>query len=101
MARRTRRRTELIQELTTVFRHYQRSVDALDEVAGAILGVNRTDARVLDLVQERGRLTAGEISVGAAITSGAVTGVVDRLERAGYVRRVPDPDDRRRVLVEA
>src|SRR3954462_15625231 len=90
----------LMQEMTDVFRKYQRSVDALDELATGLIGVNRTDARVLDLLEQNGRMTAGEIATGAALTSGAVTGVIDRLEKAGYAVRVRDQDDRRKVLVE-
>jgi DNA-binding MarR family transcriptional regulator len=55
---------------------------------------------VLDLLDQHGRLSAGEIAAGAKLTSGAVTGVLDRLEKAGFVRRVADEQDRRRVLVE-
>ena len=47
-----------------------------------------------------GRMTAGQLATAARLTTGAVTAVVDRLERVGLVRRVPDPGDRRRVLVE-
>ena len=45
-------------------------------------------------------MSAGQLAAEARLTSGAITAVIDRLERAGYVRRVADPDDRRRVLVE-
>jgi DNA-binding MarR family transcriptional regulator len=101
MGRTSKRREALVEEVTNAFRSYQRAVDALDETASELMGVNRTDARVLDLLQQYGRLTAGEIAVGSSLSSGAVTGVLDRLERAGYARRVRDEADRRRVLVEA
>src|SRR5687768_12203455 len=101
MPRPSRHRKELFEELTTAFRHYQRAIDAHDEAASALMGVNRTDARVLDLLQEHQRLSAGEIASVAGLSSGAVTGVLDRMERAGYLRRVADATDRRRVLVEA
>jgi DNA-binding MarR family transcriptional regulator len=100
MARTSKARQELHERMTTVFRTYQRAVDTLDELASGLIGVNRTDARVLDLLEQNGRMTAGEIATGAALTSGAVTGVVDRLEKAGYAVRVRDEDDRRKVLVE-
>jgi DNA-binding MarR family transcriptional regulator len=87
-------------EIARTFRRYQRAVDALDELASRLMGVNRTDARVLDLLEQHGRMSAGEIAAGATLTSGAVTGVLDRLERSGYARRVADENDRRRVLVE-
>lgn len=45
-------------------------------------------------------MTASELANGLGLTTGAVTGLIDRLEKAGLARRVPDPDDRRRVVVE-
>jgi len=56
--------------------------------------------RFLDVLQEREPLTAGELAVEAGLTTGAVTTVLDRLERAGYALRVRDTHDRRRILVE-
>ena len=99
MARPSKARQELAQEMSSVFRRYQRAVDVLDERATTLMGVNRTDARVLDLLDQEGQLTAGQIDAGAGLTTGAVTGVVDRLEKAGYARRVRDEQDRRKVLV--
>ncbi|HEY7130982.1 MAG TPA: MarR family transcriptional regulator, partial [Candidatus Limnocylindrales bacterium] len=49
---------------------------------------------------DTGATTAGRLSEITGLTSGAVTRVIDRLEQAGYVRRIPDPADRRRVIVE-
>jgi DNA-binding MarR family transcriptional regulator len=99
--RRSKAREALLAELGEATRVYQRSVDAMDELAVKLMGVNRTDARVIDLLEQHGRLTAGEIAVGASLTTGAVTGVIDRLEQRGYARRVSDEGDRRKVLVEA
>jgi len=45
-------------------------------------------------------LSAGELAQASGLTTGAITAVIDRLERAGYAQRVPDPADRRRVLIE-
>ncbi|HEY0632738.1 MAG TPA: MarR family transcriptional regulator [Thermoleophilaceae bacterium] len=99
-SRRSKSREALLIELGEATRVYQRSVDALDELAGKVMGVNRTDQRVLDLLEQHGRMTAGEIAAGAGVTSGAVTGIIDRLEQHGYARRVRDAADRRKVLVE-
>jgi DNA-binding MarR family transcriptional regulator len=54
----------------------------------------------MEVLERVGQLTAGEISRETGLTSGAVTAMLDRLEQAGYVRRLRDPADRRRVLVE-
>ena len=63
------------------------------------LGVNSTDLECLDFIALRGPLTAGELAAAAGLTSGAITGVIDRLERAGFARRERDRDDRRKVRV--
>lgn len=73
---------------------------AFDKLAAEQLGVNDTDLHCLNIIENGEGVTAGELAVQAGLTSGAVTGVVDRLARAGYVRRVADPTDRRRVKVE-
>lgn len=63
------------------------------------LGLGPTDHKCLDLLLERGTATSSELAAITGLTSGAMTGVVNRLERAGYVRREPDPDDGRRQLL--
>ncbi|MFD9894628.1 MarR family winged helix-turn-helix transcriptional regulator [Amycolatopsis sp. NPDC059027] len=65
------------------------------------MGLASSDHKALDLVsQAPGPLTAGRIAELTGLSTGAVTGVIDRLEKAGLVRRVRDPEDRRKVLVE-
>jgi DNA-binding MarR family transcriptional regulator len=64
------------------------------------LGLSESDIDALELLIDTGAATAGKLSEVMGLTSGAVTRVVDRLEQAGYVRRVTDPADRRRVVVE-
>jgi DNA-binding MarR family transcriptional regulator len=65
------------------------------------LGLNVTDLTCLGHIIGAGaqHLAAGDLAERANITTGAVTGVLNRLERAGYVHRRPDPNDRRRVRV--
>jgi len=63
------------------------------------VGVNSSDLECLDLILLNGPSTAGEIARRTGLTSGAVTGLIDRLERLGLVERTDDPDDRRKVLV--
>src|SRR5690242_14179462 len=63
------------------------------------LGLHVSDLRCLNILLEAGPVPAGEIGERTGLTTGAVTRMVDRLERAGYVRRQSDPADRRRVLV--
>jgi DNA-binding MarR family transcriptional regulator len=91
---------ELVGALTAANRRYQQGTDALDQAAADLMGINRTDARCIDVVLQRGRITAGDLAHAAGLSPGAATTAIDRLERAGYARRVRDPDDRRRVIVE-
>ncbi|MER7212903.1 MarR family transcriptional regulator [Streptosporangium sp. NPDC000239] len=67
------------------------------------LGLNTTDLTCLGHIMGAGRqpISAGELAERAGLTTGAVTGVLNRLEQAGYARRQADPADRRRVLVVA
>jgi DNA-binding MarR family transcriptional regulator len=93
-------RERVIEEGGRVFRAYQTSNDNYDQAVADHLGMNRTDMRCIDLIDQAGGMTAGELARAAGLTSGAVTAVVDRLERAGVARRVADPSDRRRVRIE-
>lgn len=93
-------RQQLYMELGSEVRANQRATDVVDDLVCQLLGINRTDARCLDILDERGRMSAGDLAEASRLTTGAVTAVIDRLERAGYARRVADPSDRRRVLVE-
>jgi DNA-binding MarR family transcriptional regulator len=81
-------------------RAFQRAVDEMDHAAWGALGVNRNDARCLDVLQEREPMTAGALAEELGLTTGAVTTLLDRLEHVGYARRTRDTADRRRVLVE-
>lgn len=63
-------------------------------------GLSESDIETLEALIEMGASTAGRLADLTGLTSGAVTRVIDRLEQSGYVRRVPDPDDRRKVIVE-
>lgn len=73
----------------------------IGDAVSARFGLNSTDLECLDLALLSGGATAGEIARATGLTTGAVTGVIDRLEAAGYVRREQDPDDRRKVVVHA
>jgi DNA-binding MarR family transcriptional regulator len=93
-------REQLYVELGDEVRASQRATDVVDDLVCQILGVNRTDARCLDILDQHGSMSAGDLAQESRLTTGAITAVIDRLERAGLARRVPDPSDRRRVLLE-
>ena len=81
------RELQLVSALGTVF----------NERAAAISGINCSDLECLGLIETGRATSAGELAVAAGLSTGAITGVLDRLEQAGYLRREPDPDDRRRI----
>ena len=100
MSAASNKKTKLIDELIAEFRVSGNQDDAFDNLAARRLGVNETDLHCLNIIENSGGLTAGELAEQAGLTSGAVTGVVDRLERAAFARRASDPGDRRRVKLE-
>ena len=63
------------------------------------LGLGPTDHKCLDLLRERGPMISRELAALTGLTSGAITGVVTRLEEAGYLRREPDPQDQRKQIL--
>ena len=70
------------------------------QIIASRFALHTTDLECLDLIFLNTRVSAGELCGATGLTSGAMTALIDRLERAGYVRLVDDPKDRRRVLVE-
>jgi DNA-binding MarR family transcriptional regulator len=71
------------------------------QTAAARYGLGISEMKALDVVMREGPQTAGALAVRLHLTTGAITGVIDRLERRGIARRREDPSDRRRVVVEA
>jgi DNA-binding MarR family transcriptional regulator len=94
-------REELEGAFGIAVRAYQTGVDNFDQAMADHMGINRTDGRCIDLIDQAGGMTAGELAQAAGLTTGAVTAVVDRLEKAGLAQRVADPNDRRRVRIES
>ena len=100
----TQRECQAPQDATSRLMMAMRQASAigviLSQAVARKAGLNSVDLECLDLLVTGGRATAGQIGQRTGLTSGAVTGLIDRLERAGFVRRTPDPHDRRKVFVE-
>ena len=64
------------------------------------LGMNLTDYKALGILVDTGPITAGRLAEITGLTTGAVTGIVDRLERSGHVRRERGSEDRRKVIIQ-
>jgi DNA-binding MarR family transcriptional regulator len=93
-------RDALIRQVQLALRGLHSAVDTVNQGVADELGINRTDLRCLEIVARHGPLTAGRLAEEANLTTSAVTTVLDRLEQAGFARRVRDATDRRRILVE-
>ncbi|MFD6447061.1 MarR family transcriptional regulator [Promicromonospora sp. NPDC060204] len=71
------------------------------EALGALMGLSAADNKALGVIRREGPMSAREIADRTGLTAGAVTGLVDRLENAGYARRTRHETDRRRLVIEA
>src|SRR3954453_14053370 len=92
------------QELALLLRRLNVELDAVGQRFAEVHGLNRTDVRALVAIMDAARrgeaLTAGRLGEAVDLRSASVTALVDRLEKVGHVRRVRDPEDRRRVALE-
>lgn len=93
-------RDEVLERVGAAGRRMSDAAVLYHGVLSERLGLGPSDWKVLGLVQTGGTVTAGELVRRSGLKPASVTGVLDRLERRGYVRRVRDGQDRRRVVVE-
>jgi len=94
-------RPELLELLARTGREHSDATVIFHATVARRLELHPTDYKTLGVLARLGALTAGEIAQHTGLATASVTNLVDRLERKGFVRRVDDPADRRRVLVEA
>ena len=98
---RRKSRAELQAGLNTVMREMSAQGVLYSQTVAARLGIASSDLECLDLIVLRGGATAGELAAASGLTTGAITGVIDRLEKAGFAKRESDAEDRRKVIVRA
>jgi DNA-binding MarR family transcriptional regulator len=91
---------ELINALLEASKRLSTQTVFFHQAAAKYLGLNITDHKCLDIVLGMGRATAGQLAELTGLTTGAITSVINRLEKAGFVRRAKDPKDLRIVYVE-
>ena len=94
------KREEIIQAIIEKRREMSTETIMFHQAVADVLGLHITDHKCLDLIRQYGAMPAGRLAELTGLTTGAVTGIIDRLEKAGYVRRANDPKDRRRTIVE-
>ena len=95
------RRAKLLDSLEQGFREASTVGVMLHQTAADRLGLHITDHKCMGLLCRFGPLSAGRLAELTGLTTGAITGVLNRLERHGYARRVRNPKDKRNINVEA
>jgi DNA-binding MarR family transcriptional regulator len=91
---------QLVQELDFIERERGNITVLFTNSIAQHLGLSATEFECLDTIGNNQPITAGQLAKLCGITTGGMTGMLDRLEMAGFVRRQRDPKDRRRVLLE-
>jgi DNA-binding MarR family transcriptional regulator len=95
------KRAKLLEGLGRELRNFSDQDVLFSQVLADRLGMNLTDFKCLSILERTGAVTAGQLAELTGLTSGAITGLIDRLEKAGFARRGRDPKDRRHVIIEA
>jgi DNA-binding MarR family transcriptional regulator len=93
-------REQTIQNIVDKFREMSTEAVMFHQAFADELGLHITDHKCMDIIHRFGAMPAGRIGEMTGLTTGAITGMIDRLEKAGYVRRTNDPKDRRKTIVE-
>ncbi|WP_233358898.1 MarR family winged helix-turn-helix transcriptional regulator [Thermomonospora amylolytica] len=88
------------EDASRVYRRYLSAVLLHGHAGARACDMGATDLYALNILELSGAMTPGELGARTGLTTGPTTRLIDRLEQAGYVRRVPSPNDRRKVIVE-
>jgi DNA-binding MarR family transcriptional regulator len=94
------KRQEVIQAINDKFAEMSTETILFHQALADIVDIHITDHRCMYFLHRYGAMPAGKLSELTGLTTAAVTGIIDRLEGAGYARRTNDPKDRRRTIVE-
>jgi DNA-binding MarR family transcriptional regulator len=89
----------LVQELEVAMRKASALGTMFAKAVADHAGISSSDMDCMDFVNIEGRMTAGRLAELTGLTTGAITGVIDRMEKAGFVRRERDDSDRRKVFI--
>src|SRR5687767_13752894 len=95
-----RKRKHILEELALVGREHSDATVLFHSIIASQLDLHPTDYKALGMLERLGALSAGDIAKHTGLATASVTNLIDRLENKGFVRRVRDADDRRRVLIE-
>lgn len=96
----TRPPTTISEQVLLEFRKFMRTTILFNIRVAEKVGLGLTDIQLLHLLHIYGPSTPGRLAQGCGLSSGGVTVALDRLEKAGYIRREPNPSDRRSLLIQ-
>lgn len=100
MSRVHENRSPLQAEVVEQIRRFSTGVVLFNQMVAEKVRLHPTDVQCLNLLDLLGTCTPGKLAEGMGLTTGGVTVMLDRLEKAGYIKREPNPDDRRSLLVQ-
>jgi DNA-binding MarR family transcriptional regulator len=93
-------RRQLTEDFVLAMRRTGAVMQLITQAAADRIGINGTDLNCLNILALTGAMTAGELAKATGLTTASITGVLDRLEESGFVRRERDAADRRRVIIQ-
>ncbi|HJS19998.1 MAG TPA: MarR family transcriptional regulator [Anaerolineales bacterium] len=99
MSRPTKTRIQIVKDLDWRLRNFTTSAVLAASSIAQKVGMGINELKCAELLVRMGPMSAGKLAELAGLTTGAITGIVDRLEKAGWAKRVADPNDRRRVII--
>lgn len=91
--------SQILTDLSKAGRQWSDAAVLFHTAMAEHCGLNTTDWKCGGILDQHGPMTAGELAKATGLTTGAITGVVDRLEKTGFARREPDEQDRRRIII--
>src|SRR5215204_4518012 len=94
------KKEEIIHEVSERFTEMSTETILFHQALADLLDLHITDHRCIHFLHRYGAMPAGRLAELTGLTTSAVTGIIDRLEKAGFVRRTNDPKDRRRTIIE-
>jgi DNA-binding MarR family transcriptional regulator len=101
MTNEQKQRAMLVREVQDGLRDLIVRLQGVNDAVASHVDLRPGDIELLDLVARHGPMSPSEVTAGTGIHPATLTGVIDRLEAGGWMARVPDPDDRRRIGLQA
>lgn len=91
---------QLVSNLIALIRKETRTATLFVQTVAESSGIHITDIKCLDFLTEAQSATAGDLAKVTGLTTGAITAVIDRMEKAGFIKRTADSNDRRKIIIK-